>query len=249
MAGQHDGGVADGVAHINPVQLQQRQAGRKGAGGVAVGLHEYLLHVGVPGHLRMRAQAPVVEVARHDHRRAGRDFLAHHVAQQLHLLGAVRLNQPQMHADGMHVAAMAGHFQLAVQHAAPLRAADGNVAVFKFDNRELGQHGIAVMAVVIDRIAAIGKLRPDAVGQVFVMRLVRVVLELFAMLEMASGDLLQKHHVSAHGAHRIAQLGQDELAVEKGEALVDVDRQHLEGNQRVGVRCGRLSRVEGLGRR
>ena len=49
---------------------------------------------------------------------------------------------------------------------------------------------------------------------------------------MVQAHLLQEHHVGADLAHRIAQLGQDELAVEEAEALVDVDRhdgQHQRG--------------------
>ena len=245
IAGQHDGGMAEGSAHITPVQLQHRQTGRKGAGRVAMGLHEDLVHIGAPRHLGMGAAPPVVEVAGHDHRRARGNFLAHHVAQHLHLLRAVRFHQPQVDANGVDIAALAGHLQLAMQHAAPLGAADGNVAVFKLDNRELGQQRIAVMPVGIDRVAAIGELLPDAVGQVFVMRRLGVVVELLAMLEVIARHLLQKHHIRAHDAHRVPQFGQDELAVEKSESLVDIDREHLEGNRRVA--CGGCGHGHGAG--
>ncbi|MNJ01123.1 hypothetical protein D3C73_1606510 [compost metagenome] len=46
--------------------------------------------------------------------------------------------------------------------------------------------------------------------------------------------LLEEHQVGAGGAHRLAQFGEDEAPVEQGEALVDVDRQHLQRTLRQG---------------
>ncbi|MOA63908.1 hypothetical protein D3C78_1897970 [compost metagenome] len=46
------------------------------------------------------------------------------------------------------------------------------------------------------------------------------------MLLMAAVDLLQKHQVGACRADRLAQLRQDEAAVEQGKALVHVEGQH-----------------------
>jgi len=57
------------------------------------------------------AQAPVVEVAR-DHHRGAFGQRVEQVAEQLELTLAVRLAQPQVHADGMQF--VARHLQHAV---------------------------------------------------------------------------------------------------------------------------------------
>ena len=108
--------------------------------------------------------APVVEVACHHHRRVAGQVLPDHAAQHVHLQAAVGFEQAQVHAKGMYVAPPLGQRQHAVKQAAPLGAADGDVAVFGVRDGELGQHGIAMVAVGVHRVAAIGVLRPNAVG-------------------------------------------------------------------------------------
>jgi hypothetical protein len=235
--------VAYGVAHIDAVQAQQRQARGEGARRMAVGLHEDLVQLGAFFEPRVGPVPPVVEVAGNHHRGVRRDVLAHQVAEHVHLLLAMRLHQAQVHADGVDVDAAAGNLQFAVQQAAALGAADGHVAVFKTHDGKLGQHRVAMVAVGVDGVAAIGELRPDGVGQEFVVRRFGVVVELVGVLGVGARDFLQEHHVGAHAAHGFAQFGQDELAVEEGKALVDVDREHLEGER--GLRA--YGRQRGLG--
>jgi hypothetical protein len=111
-----------------------------------------------------------------------------------------------------------------MQQAALFRAGDRHVVVLVLHDRELGHHRVAVVALGVHHVAAVGELRPDAVGQEFVVRRLGPVLDLLAVLVVRAQHLLHEHHVGAHLAHGIAQLRQDELAVEGGEALVDVDR-------------------------
>jgi hypothetical protein len=56
--------------------------------------------------------------------------------------------------------------------------------------------------------------------------LVRPVLVFLAVRVVRAEHFLHEHHVGAHLAHGVAQLGQDEFAVEGGEALVDVHGHH-----------------------
>ena len=77
----------------------------------------------------------------------------------------------------MHVAGAAGHAQHAVQQAALLGAGDRDVVVLEVDDRKLGQHRVAVVALRIHRVAAVGELRPDGVGQEFVVRRLRPVVD------------------------------------------------------------------------
>ncbi len=86
-----------------------------------------------------------------------------------------------------------------------------------------------VAAFGIDHVAAIGELRPDAVGEEFVVRLVgKAVL---ARAVVGALHFLHEHHVGAHLAHGLAQLRKNELAVEGGESLVDVDRHDGQGRR------------------
>ncbi|MNH17305.1 hypothetical protein D3C79_769740 [compost metagenome] len=52
---------------------------------------------------------------------------------------------------------------------------------------------------------------------------------------MAAMDLLQEHKVGIGGTYRLAQLGQDETPVQRGEAFVHVDRQYIETMYRGGL--------------
>ena len=153
------------------------------------------------------------------------------------LLLAVRFLQPQVHAHGMHRQVVARRLQNAMQHAAPLRPPDGDVVVFVMRDGKLRQQGVAVVAVVIHRIAPVGVLRPDRVGQKFVMRHLRKIGHALRMALVAALHLLQKHQVCRHAAHGLAQLVQHEAPVEGGEALVHVHGEHLERN-RLRVCCG-----------
>ncbi|MCY1173492.1 hypothetical protein D9M73_136540 [compost metagenome] len=136
--------------------------------------------------------------------------------------------QPQMHANRMHLLAVAGQAQHTMQEPAVLVAADGHVEVVVADDLELRQQRIAVIARRIHRVAAIGELRPQAVGKEFILRHRRPVGVAPGVLFVGAVDFLQKHHIGRHAAHRFTQFRQDETPVECGETFMGVDRQHLE---------------------
>src|SRR5690606_18831850 len=77
-------------------------------------------------------------------------------------------------------------------------------------------------------VAAIGKFRPDAVGQVFVVGGVRPVVETGTMVVVVAQYFLQEHQVGGGGAYGVAQFRQDEAPVQPVEALVGIDGQHLD---------------------
>lgn len=80
-----------------------------------------------------------------------------------------------------------------------------------------------MVAFGVDRVSAIGVLGPDAVSQKLVVRAQWVVVVAFGVAAVAARDFLQKHHIGAHGAHRLAKLVENEPAVERSKALVDID--------------------------
>ncbi|MNG20319.1 hypothetical protein D3C84_1045630 [compost metagenome] len=61
-------GVAAGVAQVNAVQAQQREAGRIGPGGATVVVLEGFMQIATAGEGEIATQLPVVEVAGDDHR-------------------------------------------------------------------------------------------------------------------------------------------------------------------------------------
>ena len=196
-------------------------------------MDEHLFQTGFALQHGVGAVAPVVEIARQHHGLVGRKAVDQ-IAHALQLLLAVRFLQPQVHAHRMHWQVVARRLQDAMQHAAPLRPPDGDVVVFVMRDGKLRQQGVAVVAVVIHRVAPVGVLRPDRVGQKFVMRHLRKIGHALRMALVAALHLLQKHQVGRHTAHGLAQLVQHEATVEGGEAFVHIHGEHLERNRQGG---------------
>ncbi len=136
--------------------------------------------------------------------------------------------QSQVNADRMHLRTIARQAQHAMQQAAVLVAADGHVEVVMLDDLEFRQQRIAVIACRVHRIAPVGKLRPERVGEELVLRHRRPVAVALGVMFVGAVDLLQEHHVGRHAAHGLTQLRQNETPIERREALVRVHGQHRE---------------------
>ncbi len=216
--------MAFGVTQVDAVQAQQWQAGRVGAGEMAVVALEGFVQVALQAKGAVAVTFPVVEVAGDDHRRVGRQRVQQ-LTQQLQLLLPVVFQQRQVHADRMHLA-LPRHLQHTVQQAAAFGAGDRHVQVAVLDDRVLGQQRIAVVAVGIDRVAAIGEVAPHAVGEEFVLRGLWPAGVARSVAVVATQHFLKEDNVGLCAAHSLAQLWQDKAPVEGGEALVGVHRQY-----------------------
>ena len=106
--------------------------------------------------------------------------------------------------------------------------------VFVVRDRKLGQQRIAMVAVVVHRIAPVGVLRPDSVSQKLVVRHLRKVGQTAGVPVVCAQHFLQEHQVRRHVAHGLAQLMQHEAPVEGGEAFVHIHGEHLERNRQGG---------------
>ena len=198
----------------------------------AVGLHEHLAQAGALARGCVRAAAPVVEVAGHDQRRVGRHLVADDLAQQRRAAGAGATSvRPEVHADRVHVERLAGQPQHAMQQAALLGAVDRDVVVLVVHDRETStaprcRDGRADRPRCGRRRTAARSRRPE-------IRSAAPPASRPPRLNGRVGALhfLQEDHVGAHRAHRLAQLGQDEAAVQDGEALVGVHREHAQGHR------------------
>jgi hypothetical protein len=174
----------------------------------------------------VRGHAPVVEVAGHDQRRGGRHLAVDQLAQLHQLALAVRLPQAEVHADGMHFHAFLGCVEHAVQQPALLVAVVRRIVVGVVANGKPRQQRVAVVAVRVHRIAAVGMVGPHGVGQVLVLRLLGPVGVALGMQGVRAQHFLQEDDVRGDRAHGLAQLLQDEAAIEESEALVGIDGQH-----------------------
>src|SRR5690606_35456569 len=117
----------------------------------------------------------------------------------------------------------------AMQQAALFVAMDRNVAVAVAQDRELGEEGVAVVAMRIGRIAAVGVLGPDAVGKEFVLRFGGPVGVPACVVRVRAQDFLQEHQVGGYLADRLAQRRQHEAAPRGAEAHVGIQREDVQG--------------------
>ena len=123
----------------------------------------------------------------------------------------------------MQIAPPAGHGDHAVQKAAPLVAVIGDVLVLEGDEAEAREDGVAVVAVIVDGVAAVDML-PAIAGEEGVLRLFRVRGEAQREALVEPLHFLQKHEVRVEDAQPVAQVMQHHAAVEVRQALMDIER-------------------------
>lgn len=110
-----------------------------------------------------------------------------------------------------------------MQQAALFKAQMGDILVVAVQDGKARQDGIAVMAVVIDHVAAIGRCRPDILGQELVLGTGRPVLMALGMSQVQALDFLQKQDIRIEMAQALTQFVHHHPPVELREALVDVE--------------------------
>src|SRR5205814_7725182 len=114
---------------------------------------------------------PIVEVPGDDEWTFLRHGGANAVAQPLELESPAARPQAQVHVDAMQPLAPAGDLDLAMQQPAALERMVRDVDVLPYRDRMAAHDGVAVVAVLVDRVHAV-----DAVGALvreeFVLRLV-----------------------------------------------------------------------------
>src|SRR5258706_9005250 len=143
--------------HINTIELEHRQCGRKAARWMAVSLLEYLLQPEWARQLEIGMVRPVVEIAGDNQRRlAGHQPFDTHL-QRPHLAAAMMFHQPQMDAHAMQRFAPSRYLDLAMQQPAALEAMFGNIFVVPARNGETAQYRVAVVTGIVNRIPAVGE--------------------------------------------------------------------------------------------
>ena len=168
---------------------------RETFGGPAVHADKNLGQSQSLGQMVVRPVAPIVEVPSNDERRITGSPFVQPLCQRLHLFFARATQKRQMDADAMNGCAEQGRFNLRVQDAALFKFEMRDILIVCMRNGKSRQDGVAVMAVVIDHVAAIGGRLPDVLGQKFVLRVGGPVLVLFGVDRVEALNFLQKHNV------------------------------------------------------
>jgi hypothetical protein len=120
------------------------------------------------------------------------------------------------------------HVDFAVQQAAFFVPGDGHVTVAMRADGELREQGVAVVAMRIHRVASVGRMRPQRIGQELVLRRLRPRRVALRMQRVLAHHFLQEHQVRGDAAHGLAQIMQHEPAIEQVEPHVAVEREDVE---------------------
>ena len=107
------------------------------------------------------APPPVVEITSHDQRFMARNTRLDVLAQSMDLRAAFDRDETEMDADQMHAGRAVRHFDAPMQQAAA--GGEGvrrDVDVLPFQERVFAQNGIAMVAVIVERVLAVGVMVP-----------------------------------------------------------------------------------------
>jgi hypothetical protein len=105
-----------------------------------------------------------------------------------------------------------------MQQAALLELQVGDILVVAVQDGKAREDGVAVVAVVVNHVAAIGGGCPDVFGQEFVLRRVGPVVVVLGMAEVQALHFLQKDDVRVEVAQALAQLMHHHPPVELRES-------------------------------
>ena len=135
----------------------------------------------------------------------------------------------------------AGDVDLAVEQSPTLEAMVGDVLVGARGDRKTAEDGVAVVTVVVDRIAAVGAVDPGAFGKKMVLRDGRPFRMALGVRQMHALDFLQEHEVGLETSQLIAQVVDHQATVELRKTLVDVIGADAQGRHRRALVVGSSS--------
>ena len=161
----------------------------------------------------MHLTAPIIEVTRQDHRRIRWDMLGNTRRNAGHLRGTGETTEIQMGTQQMDRSRKTVRLDHGVDDAPPLERGNSQINIFYLFQRPSTQDRIAMMAEIIDRIAAIGVMLPHLIGEIFRLRFIVEIRSRLAVTSMGTLDFLQKDHVGFTGAQGVAHAGQFEPAI------------------------------------
>ncbi len=104
----------------------------------------------------------------------------------------------------------------------------GNVDVVELGKRQLRENGIAMVAVVIDGVLAVGIVLPDGVGEKFKLIAFRPAIYGLSVAMILPDDFLQKAYIAAGITKILANAFQSEAAIPHGKAFMNIQCEDLE---------------------
>lgn len=172
-------------------------------------------------HVIMGVVSPVVEIPGDDEWSVARRPFIDSRSQRLDLFQAGAPEQGQVYANAVKRRIEKRCLDLRVQDAAFFEAEMGDILVDRVDDWKSGEDGVAVVAVVVDDVFAIGRA-PDVTGQEFVLGIAGPVFVILGVFEVKSLYFLQKDNVGGEPIQLLFQLMNHHPPIELREPFVDV---------------------------
>ena len=210
------------AAGIDSVQTQQRHTTRIGQCRPAMQIAENIRYTKGSDQILTGLIVPVVEIAGNNERRCRWHQTLHACGQRRQLSSPSTCKQAKMHTKTVQMKGLDRH--LAMQQTALLEAVIRNILVFGGDDRVAAENGVTVVAMLIHRVTAIGKVRPHLIGEELILRRCRPVGQTQGMLRIFSLHFLQENNIGVNTAQVAAKFMHHHAPVEVRKPFVNVIR-------------------------
>ncbi len=169
---------------------------------------------------------PIVKVARHDQGRIGRHTVFDTLTQSFQLAAAAARCQRKMHAYVMQRLRPTGNGDLGMQEATALEAMRRYIQIFPAHDGKARQDRIAMIAMVVHRVAAVDPsialiLRVYR-RKKLVLRGMRPIAMAMRMPVIAARNFLQENYIGIQPAQLVAQRMDHHAPVEYRQPFVDI---------------------------
>ena len=161
---------------------------------------------------------PVVKITCQNEGVTGGNLIANVANEPLDLDLALFLEQAKVDTEQMNAIG-----QLSMQYPALGEAQGGDIDIVERRKRQFTQDGIAVVAVLIDRVLAIGIVIPDGVGKILKLIGFWPAIDCFPVTFVLTDNFLQKDHVAACFTEAIADAIQCESSVSGRKTFVNIE--------------------------
>ena len=215
-------------ANIDAVKAQHRRATRKALGESAGSAAKRLDQAKASDQQELCPVAPVVEIAGDDQGCIARSKLLHAFGKRFHLPSPATRHQAEMNTHTMQHLPTRWELDLTVEQATTLETVIRDILVVLGQDGKPAQYCVAVVAMVVNRVLAIGGLMPDFLGKKLVLRISRPVCMSYFVADMHALDFLQKHQVDIQRTQPVAQVMDHHASIELGKSLMDVVGADLE---------------------
>ncbi len=150
------------AANVDSIQAKSRTKARKTLGVGTDAFPKDLLEFDLIGEKLCRLFSPIVEISGQNERLVFRNLSLNPFADAMELMISPPIRQVEVHVEQMQGLPLI--IDTSVENPSSLEAMIGDIDVFPAQNGQAGQNGVAMMALCVDRVFAIGEMRPDLIG-------------------------------------------------------------------------------------